>query len=478
MGEPELDTTVQPDPEQVPFSQDREQFEKFVLQLLEEDRRDELASYLEELYPADLADLLLAAGVEKGLKLLSSFDDETRGEILHELAEDERDAFLEALTAEDIAAAAREQQSDEAAELIGDLDKEKTSEVLALIPPEERILITELLSYPENTAGSIMTKEFVFVRDTDTVKQAIKTIRRVAKETDDVYTVYVLDAEGVYRGHISLKKLMLANSRSRIKKIMEEDLLPIPVDQDQEEVANFFTRYDFITAPVVDSRGFMLGRITADDIMEVMQEEASEDILRMGGVIDGDETLSTPIMESSRKRILWLCMNLVTAFIAASVVSFFQSTIEKAVVLAALMPIVAGMGGNAAGQTVAVVIRNIALGELTFSNAGRALTRELTLGILNGLAMGIITGLVVFFLQGGMDAPRKAIALGMVIASAMLFNMIVAAFAGAAIPLVLKKLRIDPAIASSIFVTTCTDVLGFFAFLGLASLAMRLYPWS
>ncbi len=465
---------AEPNPDLVPFADDQEDLDEFFVRSLNAEDHEPLVAYLKELYPADIADLILRLEGELGRRVFPLLDPGTRGEVLHEMEEEPRQDYLSQFSPDELASILREQQSDEAAEICSLLDKKRLSEVLFRIPPEERISITELLSYPENTAGSIMAKEFVFVRADETVKRAIQTLRRVSREGVDFYTVFVVGPDGKYQGHLSLKSLILANPRTRVKRIMQTELLPIPVDTDQEEVAKFFTRYDFITAPVVDEFGTMLGRITADDILEIVQEEASEDILRMGGVIDGDETLSTPVWSSSAKRLLWLSLNLITAFLAAGVVATFEATISKIVVLAALMPIVAGMGGNAAGQTIAIIVRNIALGELTGANARQGIVREFLIGILNGLFLGTLTGFVVYFVAAGSQGPGRALALGLVIAASMVVNMLVAATAGAVIPLLLRRLRVDPAIASSIFVTTCTDVMGFFVFLGLASLTLRM----
>ncbi len=433
-------------------------------ELLERNDPAALNDFLNQLFPADLARLVLSAGFEQGRVVLETLDPETRGEVLLELDDPQRRRYLDALSSTELANIVQAQESDEAVDLLAEMDQETVSEVLSQMPLEERINVAELLSYPENSAGSIMAKEFVAVHENDTVKKAIQTIRKISKEADDIHTVYVLDKEDKYRGHVNLNRLILANTRTRVKRIMEEDLLPIPVEMDREEVANFFTKYSFISAPVVDTHGVMLGRITVDDILDVVQEEASEDILRMGGV-GGDETLTTPLLSASLNRITWLAVNLLTAFLASSVVRFFEDTISKVVVLAALMPIVAGMGGNAATQTIAIIVRNIALGQLSFANSSKALKREIILGILNGVTMGSITGVFVYFITGSR-------VLGGVICTAMITNMMVAAAAGTAIPVLLKRLNIDPAIASSIFVTTCTDVLGFFTFLGLAFLAL------
>lgn len=454
--EAELETPV--------YLQSEETLSARLEQIKETGSAADVKKFLKDLYPADIARIVLEAGVEEGGSILDRLDAETRGEVLLEMEDPDRVRFMEDLTSRELATIVQAQESDEAVDLLSEIDEETVSEVLSHMPLEERINVTELLSYPENSAGSIMAKEFASVRETETVKKAILAFRKASLEAEDIHMVFVLDEDGRYIGHIELKKLILANPKSKVKRVMEADLIPIPVEMDREEVANLFAKYNFISVPVVDGKGVMLGRITVDNILDVVQEEASEDILRMSGV-GGDETLSTPLFQSSSKRILWLGVNLLTAFMASAVVRLFEDTISKAVVLAALMPIVAGMGGNAAGQTIAIIVRNIALGELTALNAVKAFRRELILGILNGISMGVVTGSVVFLMTG---LP----ALGIVICSAMIANMLVAATAGTAIPVILKMLKIDPAIASTIFVTTCTDVLGFFTFLGLSFLAL------
>lgn len=432
--------------------------------LLEGNREPELDAVLEDLYDADVAYILQHLQFEEMERLFLRLPAERRGQVLLELDDPSRLDLLESLTPRQVAEIVQEQESDDAADLIDELPEETTTEVISLLPQEDRRDVAELLSYPENTAGALMTKQFASVLDSSTVKQAIQSIRKATMETDDIYTVYVVDREGRYRGHIGLNKLILSGSRTRIKKIMESELMPIPVTTDREEVAQVFTRYNFISAPVVDAHEVLVGRITADDILQVVEEEASEDILHMGGV-SADETLTSPVVSSSVKRNLWLAFNLMTAFLASSVVSLFEETIARVVVLATLMPIVAGMGGNAASQTMAVIIRNIALGELSPSGLPRALVREAIMGLMSGLFQGCVTGLCVYLFTGKW-------VLAVVITAAMIINMLVAASAGTAVPLILKKFRIDPAIASSIFVTTFTDVCGFMSFLGLARIAL------
>ncbi len=453
-------------PEVVPFS--RGDWKPHAVELLREKKFDDLKPYLRELYAADISDFLGELDPDEALAVFLELGTQIQGEVLLELEERERQELLRLMEPRRIARIIKEMQSDQARDLVAALPRASLSQVLNRLPLEERIVITELLSYPDNTAGSIMAKEFVAVQDKDTVQKAIQTIRSISRETDDIYTVYVLDDEGRYRGHISLQKLILTSPRARLKKLIEEDLVAVPVDMDQEEVANLFTKYNMISAPVVDSDGLMLGRITVDDILTVVREEASEDILHLGGV-SADETLSTPLHISSGRRMLWLAVNLVTAFLAASVVRMFQGTIEKLVLLASLMPIVAGMGGNGASQTMAVIIRSIALGDLTPARAGRAFFREVLIGVANGTALGVVTGCAVYLIT---EDKHTALLVAPIITAAMLINMIVAAVAGTGVPLILRRFNIDPAIASSIFVTTFTDVMGFFSLLGLAWLAL------
>ena len=439
-----------------------------LLESLVRERKDtELTSFIKEVYSSDIADFIEKMEQEDGLYLFRHLPPDEQGDVLYEFEDHVRDRYLrDILNSSEVAAIILEQPSDRAADILAELDLESVSRVLARIPYEDRVKVTELLSYPENTAGALMTKDFVAVQQNDTAKKAISTLRRASERTDDIQFIYVVDEEGAYKGHISLKQLILSRPQSRVKRIMKEELLPIRAYTDREDVANFFTRYDFIAAPVIDDRGVLLGRITADDILEVLQEEASEDILRMGGV-SGEERLTTPLLRTSLQRVVWLAVNLGTAFLSASVIQVFEKTIEKVVLLAALMPIVAALGGSAANQTVALVVRNIALGELTDANTRSTVTREITIGLINGIIIGLIAGIIIFLVTG-----NQAIAL--VILLALLFNLLVASFVGTMVPVFLRKVKVDPAIASSMMVATCTDVMGFSLFLGLASVLLHI----
>ncbi|MBX7058829.1 MAG: magnesium transporter [Leptospirales bacterium] len=454
------------DPELVFLHRDEQDWKDHVLQLFHDGAREELRRYFDELYPADIAHLIEGLAYEEGAGLLSLLDAESQGRVLSEIDPDLRDRLLrESMDNDALSGVLLTLPSDIAAELLQSFKQERVSEILSRMPHQERLQITELLSYPENTAGAIMEKEFLAVEENDTIKKAIARLRKVARDGDEIYTVFVVDDQGRYCGHLSLKQLILARPQQRVKRIMQTELSAIPALTDQEEVARFFTRYDFISAPVIDNRGVMLGRITADDVLEVVEEEASEDILRMGG-LSGEETLSTPLWRSSLRRVGWLVVNLATAVLAASVVALFEQTLQKVITLAAFLPIVAGMGGNAAGQTMALIIRNIALGEITQQNALRTLRREAVIGLLNGLSVGLVVAMVVLLYSG-------VWILAAIMFTAILCNMLVAAAAGAAAPMALRRLKIDPAVASNIIVTTFTDTAGFLAVLGLSYLALR-----
>ncbi len=435
-----------------------------ILEFVLEYRSEELVDLLKDLREPDVAYILVRLTPEDRNFLFPLLEKESRGLVLNELDEQTFREIISTLSSTELAAIIQEMESSDARYLLSKLDLNTISEILSRMPLQYRINVTELLSYPEYTAGALMAKEFVAVNQKDTVKSAIKTIRKISKETDDIHAVYVIDDDGIYKGQVELTRLILATPNTRVKRLMNTELIPIPVTMDQEEAAHFFTKYNFITLPVVDNRGVMLGRITVDDILEVMEEEASEDILRMGGV-GGEETLSTPVWKASSGRIIWLLFNMVTAFFASWVVNLFENTIASVVILAALMPIVAGMGGNAAGQTMAVIIRNIALGQLSSHNARRVMIREISLGALNGIAMGSVAAITVMIFTNNY-------VLSGVIAIALFSNMLIAAATGTLVPMILNRLKVDPAIASSIFVTTMTDVLGFFIFLGLATLTL------
>lgn len=378
-------------------------------------------------------------------------------------------SLLQTLTPEDIAQVLQELASDDAALFIGELPEALRESLLDLMKVEAATDVQELLSFAEGTAGRIMTPDVFALREDLTVGEAITAIQQASRDVEMVYYLYVVDARGHLVGVLNMRQLLLVAPTTPVKRLMKTDIISVRTDTDQEEVAAIVAKYNLLGVPVVDDTHKLVGVVTVDDVLDVVREEATEDILALAGVRSEEHALSTP-ERSVRLRLPWLLVNLATAFLAASVINKFRGTIEQLSVLAALQSIVAGMGGNSATQTLAVVVRGLALGEVNWENARRVLVKECSVGFANGLVNGVVTGLCVWLWQG---ALFKALVLGAVIAAAMVINLIIAAIAGTLVPLVLKRFNADPAIASTVFVTTCTDVGGFLSFLGLATLFMK-----
>jgi len=426
-----------------------------------------LLNLLQKQHPADLAQIFSELHdrerhaafntlVEKNGKLAM--------ETLSELGPDKGAVLLALRSAEDIARLVQEIPSDDAAVLIDKLPEELSSVVLDLIRPKPGGGVSDLLEYEEQTAGRLMNPNVFALSEELTAGESI-TALQTSRDVEMVFYLYVVDDRRHLVGVVSLRRLLLVPPETPLKRIMTTEVYSARVDTDQEEVARQVASYNLLAIPVVDVENKLVGIITVDDVIDVIKDEATEDVLRLAGV-SRDDTVLTPAGESLRKRLPWLIVNLGTAFLAASVVGVFRGTIEKNVLLAVFQPIVAGMGGNAATQTLAVIVRGIALGELTWANARTALFKEGLVGLGNGFATGIIGGVVVgLFTHDWM--------LGLILAMAMIINMFVAATAGTMIPLGLRALKVDPALASSVFITTLTDVFGFFSFLGLATVLLR-----
>ncbi len=427
-----------------------------------------IKNILNDLYPTDIAHIISRLEFEEGDYLFSLLSTEDQGRVIVELGDDHREHFFETLKSQQITDIVEELPSDEATDIVSELSDEKAEAVLEELSHEDSQELKELLQYDEHTAGGLMQKEVITVQQKDTVKKAIQAVRRAAKEDEGqhFYFVYVVDGDDKLVGAMSVSNLILFSPARRIYKVMNSDVITVTTNVDQEEVANIFKKYNLVSLPVTDFAGRLVGVITVDDVVDVIEEEASEDILRLAGVGE-DENVTTPPFTAAKRRLPWLYVNLITAFLASLVVGLFQHTIEQVVILAALMPIVAGMGGNAATQTITVLVRGIALGEVTLENRVKILIKEIQIGLLNGLTNGILTGVIIGITTG------KAM-LGVVICLAMITNMFVAGTMGTLIPLTLKWLKIDPALASAVIVTTFTDVFGFFSFLGLATLFISL----
>ncbi len=431
------------------------------------ERRDwkTLAERLSQMHPSDIGEFLTYVDEEDKLDVFLLLPPEIASDVILETDKSTRQHLITSLSRTRLTEIVDEMDTDDATDLISELPEEDAKIILRGIKPKESMEVEKLLKYKEDTAGGIMQAELVAVREDQTVEETIKAIRAVAEEIPDIHNIFVVDKERRLVGSVPIGKLILAPSKVKIKDIMNPKPVKVTVDMDQEEVARIFQKYDVVSLPVVDHENRLVGRITIDDVVDVIENEIFEDFYRMAGLQEDDRVFSPPAF-SIRKRLPWLFLNLFTAIMAASVVGLFQSTIQAVVALAVLMPIVAGMGGNAGTQTLTVIVRGIALGELTFANAKKALLKEILVGIANGIVLGVVTAFLAYIWKGN---PM----LGAVLAMAMVINMFVASLTGTLIPLTLRWLGVDPAIASGIFITTFTDVFGFLSFLGLATLFMR-----
>ena len=423
-----------------------------------------LVNLLQKQHPADLAQIfgeLPEKERHAAFNTLIEKNGKLAMEALSELGPEKGAQLLAQRPAEEIARLTQEIASDDAAALIDHLPKELSTVVLELIRPRPGGGVSELLEYEERTAGRLMNPNVFALSEELTAGESITALQN-ARDVEMVFYLYVVDERRHLVGVVSLRRLLLVPTDTPLKRIMTTDVYSARVDTDQEEVARMVASYNLLAVPVVDAENKLTGVITVDDVIDIIKDEATEDVFRLAGVSKEDGVL-TPPQESLRRRLPWLGVNLITAFLAASVVGLFSNTINQVVVLAALMPIVAGMGGNAATQTLAVIVRGLALGELTWSNARQALFKEGLVGLGNGLALGLVAAI-------GAWAWKGSPVLGAVLAMAMIINMFIAATAGTLIPLGLRALKIDPALASSVFITTLTDVFGFFSFLGLATI--------
>ncbi|CAI2934131.1 magnesium transporter [Aminobacter niigataensis] len=412
------------------------------------------------LHQSELGDLLEALLPEQRLALVELMGSDFDFSALTEVDEAIRLDIVDNLPNEQIAQAVQELDSDDAVYILEDLDAEDQNEILAQLPFTERIRLRRSLDYPEESAGRRMQTEFVAVPPFWTIGQTIDYLRDDKDLPDRFSQVFVIDPTFKLLGAVDLDQILRTKRAVKIEEVMHETRHAIPATMDQEEAAREFEQYDLLSAAVVDENERLVGVLTIDDVVDVIQQEAEEDLLRMGGV--GDEELSDTVAATSRSRVPWLLVNLGTAFISASVISQFGATIEEMVALAALMPIVASLGGNAGTQTMTVTVRALATRDLDIYNAGRVIRREVMVGLLNGAIIAAILGLVAGLWFHNPD-------LGFVIAAAMVLNMLAAALGGILIPLLLDKVGADPAISSSIFTTMITDVIGFLAFLSLAT---------
>ena len=438
----------------------RETFVKNIEDSIERDDSDAVRTALRDLHESEVGDILEAIEEESRDQLVALAGDEFNFAALTEVDEAIRLGIVDNLPNEKVAEAVRELDSDDAVYILEDLENEDREEILAQIPFQERIRLRRSLEYPEESAGRRMQTEFIAVPPFWTIGQALDYIRAGEDLPDRFTQIFTVDHRFKLEGTLALDTLIRAKREVVVGDIQDTNSHPILAELDQEEAAKLFEQYDLLSAPVVDENERLVGVLTIDDVVDVIQEEAAEDLKRLAGV--GDEELSDSVTNIAKSRIGWLAINLGTAILASLIIGLFDATLEKMVALAILMPIVASMGGNAGTQTMTVAVRALATRDLDTYNARRIIRKELLVGLLNGVVFAVLIGLVAVFWFG-------QVALGWVIGIAMIVNMLFAAASGILIPIALDKLDADPAIASGVFVTTVTDVVGFFAFLGLAA---------
>jgi magnesium transporter len=431
---------------------------------LDSDDAAQVAILLEPLHAADIADLLEQVSPSRRREILELYSGEIDGDILSELDESIREEVVEALSPEVLAEAVRELDSDDVVDLLEDLDESVHERVLDALEDEDRAVVEQSLAYPEYSAGRLMQREVVTAAEHWTVGDAIDFLRSEEWLPDQFYHVILVDPRMKPLANVTLGRILSSRRDKLLREISEEEFRTIKATDSETDVAYMFNQYHLISTPVVDDAGRLVGVITIDDAMSVLDEEHEEDMLRLAGVSD-EASLADSVIEAAKGRAVWLFVNLLTAILASLVIDLFADTIEQMVALAVLMPIVASMGGNAGTQTMTVAVRALATRDLTAQNAVRIVRREIAVGAINGMAFGFLMALVAGFWFG---VPMLAVTIGM----AMVMTLIAAAFGGIVIPMVLERFNIDPALASGPFVTTVTDVVGFFAFLGLASVIL------
>lgn len=423
----------------------------------------QLSGLMEDLHPADIADILEQFSKPMRQRLVRLYGREFDGEILSELDEEVREDVIEALSPEVLGEAMRDLESDDVVDIVEDLDEPQQEAILEHLDVADRVAVEQALAYPEDSAGRLMQRETAMAPEHWNVGQCIDYLRKQKELPEQFYHVILIDPRMHPIGNVTLGRIMGSRRNVLLKDIVEEAFQVIPVTQDEEDVAYAFNQYHLISAPVVDENDRLVGVITIDDAMAVLDEEHEEDILRLAGVTEG--SLAVPVLETAIQRLPWLAVNLVTAIIASLVIAQFEDAIATLVALAVLMPIVASMGGNAGTQTLTVAVRAIATKDLTGANVWRVIRREILVGLCNGMLFAVVMGGIGWVWFDSLD-------LGYVIALAMMVNLVVAGLAGAAVPVLMDRIGVDPALASGTFVTTVTDVVGFFVFLGLATLVL------
>lgn len=431
-------------------------------ELLQAGEWSKLVALVVALHPADLVELILKLEEADRRAILDKLPTDVVGHMFAFVEDDELRDLIRGVGIEDLPAVLEEVADDVAADVIQQLEPTEQQETLAALDREG---VAELLQYGDESAGGIMSRGFVALNSGISVQQAIDYLRVLRPPADRAYYLYVVDAERRLQGTVSIRDLIVSAPRTRLEEITEHDVHAVGTATDQEEAARTLQKYNLLALPVVDGEGRLQGVTTADDLIDVLQEEATEDMYRMVGLAENERVFS-PVRTSVRRRLPWMLVNLVTAFVAAAIVSLFSDTLDRATLLAAFMPVVAGQGGNAGTQTATIAVRSIALGDLDVPDIVRACRKEIFVAMANGLAIGVAAGLISY-------AWKQNEALSLVLAAALFLNICAATMGGVLIPLGLKSVRVDPALAANIFVTTITDILGFVFFLGLASVVIE-----
>lgn len=421
----------------------------------------QVQTLINSLHPAEIALLLESLPQAERAVVWELIDKEDEGDILVELNDEVRTRLIEEMDAEEVIAATEGMELDDLADLVADLPEAITRQIIESLSLQDRERLQSVLSFPEDTAGGLMDPETITVRPDVNLNVVLRYLRRSEELPDNTAAVFVVDRENRYIGALYITRLLTRDPESKVRDAMDTTIKPILSDRPAIDVATEFQNRDLLAAPVVDGQGKLIGQITVDDVMDVIQEQADHDILSMAG-LDEEDDMFAPVVTSAQRRAIWLGVNLATAFLAAAVVAIFKPTLEKVVVLAVLMPVVASMGGIAGSQTLTLMIRGLALGRVQNSNARSLLRKEIAIGMLNGLAWALVVAIVTVLFFSTWQV-------GAIIAAALAINLLTAACAGFMIPLMLQRLRIDPALAGTVVLTTITDIVGFVAFLGLGT---------
>ncbi len=423
---------------------------------------NELINILHDLHPADMATVLESLPQQERVMVWKLSEPDEDGEVLLEVSDAVRETLIESMGQRELLAAIEDLDADELAELAPDLPKEVVHEALESLDAEERAQVVSALSYEENEVGALMDFEMVSIRADVTCEVVLRYLRRFESLPDHTDKIFVVDDNDVLQGVLPIRSLLVSDPEELVENVMSTDVVRFRPEDDVEEAAAAFERYDLVTAPVVDNNKKLIGRITVDEMLDVIREESEADMLNMAGLKE-EEDLFAPVIDSFKNRWMWLVINLCTAFVASRVIGMFEGSIEKIVALAALMPIVAGIGGNSGNQTITMIVRSLAMGQLNLSQSGRLLRKELGVALLNGIIWGSVMGVVSYLLYG-------SIGIGLVMVAAMTLNLVLAATMGVLIPVIMEKFGRDPALGSSVLITAVTDSGGFMIFLGLATI--------